>query len=73
MYIVIMKTTHTRISENGIVGLDYLCGLTGDNRRDTIDRVVAFAIKKEIAFRERKKYEEVLSVFESKLSTVITK
>lgn len=68
-----MKTTHTRISELAINGLDYLCGLTGDNRRDTIDRVVAFAIKERDAFRDRKKYEEVIRRFGEPALTVVTK
>lgn len=68
-----METTHTRISDFGLRGLDYLCGLTGDNRRDTIDRVVAFAIKEKEAYSDRKKYEEVLKRFGDRTLRVITK
>ena len=58
-----MRTTHTRISNQALAGVDYLCGLTGDNRRHTFDRIVAFAIKEVRCYRDAKKYQEVLESF----------
>ena len=68
-----MKTTNTRISSFGLRGLDYLCGLTGDNRRDTIDRLVAFGIKEKEAYSDRKKYEAVLKMFGDRTLRLVTK
>ena len=66
------NTTHTRISRDALVGLDFLCGQTGDNRRNTIDRVVVFAIKELSAFKDRAKYQEVLKKWGESTRRLIT-
>ena len=72
--IKIMKnTTHTRISSGALAGLDFLCGQTGDNRRNTIDRVVVFAIKELSAFKDRAKYQEVLKKWGEPTRSMVTK
>jgi predicted nucleotidyltransferase len=58
-----MITTHTRLDEEDLALLDYLCGRTGERRPQTLKRIIRFAIRKAQEFMQQKKYLEVIETF----------